>query len=204
MNNCAEKEKNLFDTYRNIPQYSKSILKAIPLWIQNYTFSNSETIFFILPQYVNPVLSFLKSHINTQYQILIDITAVDYPSRSLRFELVYNLLSIQYNNRIRIKTSLDELTPVNSVTAIFCSAGWYEREVWDMFGIFFSNHPDLRRILTDYGFRGFPLRKDFPLSGYVEVRYDDSEKRVIAEPLELTQEFRYFDFASPWEQLEKR
>jgi len=140
---------------------------------------------------------------NTQYKILVDITAVDYPSRILRFEVVYNLLSLHYNARLRIKTRLDEITPAFSSTPIYSAAGWAEREVWDMFGIFFSNHPDLRRILSDYGFQGHPLRKDFPLTGYVEVRYDDSEKRVITESLELTQEFRYFDFASPWEQLEK-
>jgi NADH:ubiquinone oxidoreductase subunit C len=112
-------------------------------------------------------------------------------------------LSISYNARIRIKTCIDEITPITSVTELYSSAGWWEREVWDMFGIFFSNHPDLRRILTDYGFQGHPLRKDFPLTGFVEVRYDDSEKRVINEPVEITQEFRYFDFSSPWEQIEK-
>lgn len=140
---------------------------------------------------------------NTQYKVLMDVTAVDYPSRPLRFEVVYNLLSVQYNARIRIKTSINEVNPLGSSTQVYSSAGWWEREVWDMFGIFFSNHPDLRRILTDYGFQGHPLRKDFPLTGYVEVRYDDSEKRVITESLELTQEFRFFDFSSPWEQLEK-
>ena len=109
-------------------------------------------------------------------------------------------LCIQYNSRIRVQTSVDEKTQICSADNIFPSAGWCEREVWDMFGVYFSNHPDLRRILTDYGFEGHPLRKDFPLSGYVEVRYDDSEKRVVSEPIEMTQEFRYFDFASPWEQ----
>lgn len=109
-------------------------------------------------------------------------------------------LCIQYNSRIRVQTSVDEITPICSTVNIFPSAGWWEREVWDMFGVYFSDHPDLRRILTDYGFEGHPLRKDFPLSGYVEVRYDDSEKRVVSEPIEMTQEFRYFDFASPWEQ----
>lgn len=115
-------------------------------------------------------------------------------------EVVYNLLSTRYNSRIRVQTSADEVTRISSVVSLFPSAGWWEREVWDMFGVYFSNHPDLRRILTDYGFEGHPLRKDFPLSGYVEVRYDDSEKRVVSEPIEMTQEFRYFDFASPWEQ----
>lgn len=204
MNHCIKQGNILSEQFKSVPQFSKSILKAVPQWIQHYISSNSEIILFVAPKNIIGILSFLKNNINSQYKVLIDITAVDYPTRNFRFELVYNLLSIQFNNRIRIKTSLDELTPVSSVTEIFCSAGWWEREVWDMFGIFFSNHPDLRRILTDYGFQGYPLRKDFPLSGYVEVRYDDSEKRVITEPIELTQEFRYFDFASPWEQFEKK
>jgi NADH/F420H2 dehydrogenase subunit C len=134
----------------------------------------------------------------------MDITAVDYPTKTERFEVVYNLLSLQYNTRVRIKTQVSELTPLESLVPLYNSASWWERETWDMFGIFFSNHPDLRRILTDYGFEGHPLRKDFPLSGYVEVRYDDSEKRVLTEALELTQDFRYFDFASPWELIERR
>jgi NADH dehydrogenase (ubiquinone) Fe-S protein 3 len=117
---------------------------------------------------------------------------------------VYQLLSIQYNARIRVKTIIDELTAVESVTPLFSAANWFERETWDMFGICFLHHPDLRRILTDYGFEGHPLRKDFPVSGYIEFRYDDSKKRVISEPLELSQEFRYFDFASPWELIEKK
>jgi NADH dehydrogenase (ubiquinone) Fe-S protein 3 len=181
--------------------FGKSILKIAPKWCQ-FFISNRENQLdlYIYPQYVPFFFSFLKHHINSQFKILIDVTAIDYPARLLRFELVYNLLSIRYNSRIKIKTCIDEITPISSVAAVYSSAGWWEREVWDMFGIFFFNHPDLRRILTDYGFQGHPLRKDFPLSGYVEVRYDDSEKRVLTEPVELTQEFRYFDFASPWEQ----
>jgi len=115
----------------------------------------------------------------------------------------FSTLCIQYNSRIRVQSIVDEITPICSIVSIFPSASWWEREVWDMFGVYFSNHPDLRRILTDYGFEGHPLRKDFPLSGYVEVRYDDSEKRVVSEPIEMTQEFRYFDFASPWEQMSR-
>lgn len=175
-----------------------TLLQIIPKWVQFYISKKDETILYIYPKYCRQFFSFLKNHINLQYKILMDITAVDYPSRLHRFEVVYNLLTVQYNSRIRIKICVDEMTPVESVAPLFSSAGWWEREVWDMFGIFFANHPDLRRILTDYGFRGHPLRKDFPLSGYVEVRYDDSEKRVITEPLELTQEFRYFDFSTPW------
>lgn len=180
-----------------------SIMKCIPKWIYGYSIKKSEIVLWVYPQYNVAVSVFLKNHINTQYKQLMDITAVDYPSQNLRFTLVYNFLSIVYNSRIRLKTSVTEIESVGSVTEVFPCAAWSEREVWDMFGIFFYRHPDLRRILTDYGFKGHPLRKDFPLSGYVEVRYDDSEKRVITEPLELSQEFRYFDFDSPWDTLEK-
>ena len=129
----------------------------------------------------------------------MDVCGVDWPERERRFDVVYNLLSLKLNQRVRVKIQTDETTPVPSVTAIFPSAGWYEREAWDLFGIFFSDHPDLRRLLTDYGFEGHPLRKDFPLTGYVEVRYDDEQKRVVYEPVKLTQDFRSFDFLSPWE-----
>jgi NADH dehydrogenase (ubiquinone) Fe-S protein 3 len=183
--------------------FIKSLIATFPKWIHRYQFSKQENILDVNSEFVYPLMYFLKHHSNTRFQILIDVCGVDYPSRQERFEIVYNLLSIQYNSRIRIQTSVDEITPVDSVVSIFSSAGWWEREVWDMFGVYFSNHPDLRRILTDYGFEGHPLRKDFPLSGYLEVRYDDSEKRVISEPIELAQEFRYFDFASPWEQLSR-
>lgn len=183
--------------------FTRSIIKMVPKWIQFHISHKNETIFYVYPEYLTSFLSFLRDHSNAQYKVLMDVTAIDYPSRSLRFEIVYNLLSIEHNTRIRIKTCIDEITPLASSTPLFSSAGWWEREVWDMFGIFFSGHPDLRRILTDYGFQGHPLRKDFPLTGYTEVRYDDSEKRVVTESLELTQEFRYFDFSSPWEQLEK-
>jgi len=141
----------------------------------------------------------LKYHTNTRFQVLIDICGVDYPSRERRFEVVFNLPSIHYNLRIRVQTGLNEITPAGSAVSLYPSAGWWEREVWDMFGVSFSNHPDLRRISTDYGFEGHPLRKDFPSSGYVEVRYDDSEKRVVSEPMEMTQESRDFSLASPRE-----
>jgi NADH/F420H2 dehydrogenase subunit C len=131
--------------------------------------------------------------------MLVDILVVDYPGREKRFSLVYCLLSLKYNVRIKVKISIDELTSVNSITNIYKSSCWMEREVWDMNGIFFENHPDLRRILTDYGFEGYPLRKDFPLSGYTEVRYDDSQKRVVSESLEMSQEYRVFNFNSSWE-----
>ena len=145
------------------------------------------------------VLTFLRDDANCRFKCLVDLCGVDYPERPERFEVVYNLLSHRHNLRIRIKTSTDEDTPVPSVSGLFSSAAWFEREAWDLYGIFFSDHPDLRRLLTDYGFEGYPMRKDFPLTGYVEVRYDDEQKRVIYEPVALTQEFRSFDYLSPWE-----
>jgi NADH-quinone oxidoreductase subunit C len=145
------------------------------------------------------VLRQLRNDANCLFQMLIDITAVDYPERAERFEVVYNLLSLKQNQRIRVKLTTDEAKPVPSVNDVFPAAGWYEREVWDMYGVFFNDHPDLRRMLTDYGFDGHPLRKDFPLTGYVEVRYDDEQRRVVYEPVKLRQDFRSFDFLSPWE-----
>ncbi len=145
------------------------------------------------------VLTFLRDDSQCEFKCLMDVCGVDWPERERRFDVVYNLLSLKLNQRVRVKVEADDVTPVPSVTGIFPSAGWYEREAWDLFGIFFSNHPDLRRILTDYGFEGHPLRKDFPLTGYVEVRYDDEQKRVVYEPVKLTQDFRSFDFLSPWE-----
>jgi len=145
------------------------------------------------------VLTFLRDDVNLQFKQLMDVCGVDYPDREERFEVVYNLLSLTQNLRLRVKVRVGENVPVPSVTSVFSSANWWERETWDMFGIFFANHPDLRRILTDYGFEGHPLRKDFPLTGYVEVRYDDDQKRVVYEPVQLQQEFRSFDFLSPWE-----
>ena len=141
----------------------------------------------------------LKDNENLKFTQLIDMTAVDYPEKNHRFEMVYIFLSVVNNFRLLVKFYIDENTTIDSLTAIFPTANWYEREIWDLFGISFKNHPDLRRILTDYGFNGFPLRKDFPLSGNVEVRYDFSAKKVIYEPIKLTQSFRNFDFESPWE-----
>jgi NADH-quinone oxidoreductase subunit C len=145
------------------------------------------------------VLTALRDDAACQFEVLIDICGVDYPERADRFDVVYHLLSPRLNQRIRVKTTTDEVTPVASVNDVFPAANWYEREVYDLYGIRFTGHPDLRRILTDYGFQGHPLRKDFPLTGYVEVRYDDEKKRVVYEPVKLTQEFRDFDFESPWE-----
>ncbi|WP_323007596.1 NADH-quinone oxidoreductase subunit C [Pseudorhodobacter sp.] len=145
-------------------------------------------------------VEFLKTDATCQFSSLIDITAVDYPERAgARFEMVYHFLSMYQNHRIRLKLAVREDEIVPSISAVHPSANWFEREVFDMFGILFSGHPDLRRILTDYGFRGHPLRKDFPTTGYTEVRYDEAKKRVIYEPVTLVQEYRQFDFMSPWE-----
>lgn len=144
------------------------------------------------------VLTYLRDDVNCQFKQLVDVCGVDYPDRDERFEVVYNMLSLTHNFRIRVKiTTAGDAVP--SVTDVFSTAGWFEREVWDMYGVPFSGHPDLRRILTDYGFEGHPLRKDFPLTGFVELRYDDEKKRVVYEPVKLTQDFRTFDFLSPWE-----
>src|SRR3974390_2906877 len=145
------------------------------------------------------VLRFLRDDSRCLFWCLIDITAVDWPSRERRFDVVYHLLSPKHNTRIRVKIEADEATPVGSVIEVFPSADWYERETYDLYGVVFTGHPDMRRILTDYGFAGHPLAKDFPLTGFVEMRYDDQEKRVLYEPVRLNQEFRNFDFLSPWE-----
>ncbi|HTK35174.1 MAG TPA: NADH-quinone oxidoreductase subunit C [Caulobacteraceae bacterium] len=145
------------------------------------------------------LLTLLRDSPVFRFHQLVDITAVDYPERTRRFDVVYHLLSLTKNVRVRIAVETDEDTPVPSVTSAYPAADWFEREAFDMFGVFFSGHPDLRRILTDYGFHGYPLRKDFPMTGYVEVRYDDALKRVVYEPVKLPQEFRQFDFLSPWE-----
>jgi len=145
------------------------------------------------------LLTFLRDDGECLFKILVDITAVDWPQREQRFDVVYHLLSMHLNQRVRIKLAVEEGGSVPSVTSVFSTAGWFERELWDMFGIFVTDHPDLRRILSDYGFQGHPLRKDFPLTGFVELRYDEEQKRVVYEPVKLTQEFRNFDFLSPWE-----
>ena len=148
---------------------------------------------------ITEVLTFLRDDPACQFICFTDLSGADYPDREQRFEVIYQLLSPRLNHRIRVKIATDEATPVPSATSVFPAADWYEREVYDFFGVLFSGHPDLRRILTDYGFDGHPLRKDFPMTGFVEVRYDDEEKRVRYEPVRLDQEFRQFDFLSPWE-----
>jgi NADH-quinone oxidoreductase subunit C len=145
------------------------------------------------------ILTWLRDDPKCRFEVLIDICGVDWPARGERFDVVYHLLSPRLNQRLRLKLTTDEQTPVPSAISVFPAADWFEREAYDMYGILFTGHPDLRRLLTDYGFQGHPLRKDFPLTGYVEVRYDDEQKRVVYEPVALTQEFRTFDFESPWE-----
>lgn len=148
---------------------------------------------------LHAALTALRDDAGLRFDMLVDISGVDYPEKTERFEVVYHLLSLTQNQRLRVKVKTDEKTPVSSVVDVFPAAGWYEREIYDLFGVLFAGNPDLRRILTDYGFEGHPLRKDFPLTGYVEVRYDNEQKRVVYEPVKLTQDFRSFDYLSPWE-----
>jgi len=166
--------------------------------VLSYSIQKNEHI--ITTRNVDIILSIklLKKHINYQFNLLTCISGVDLLSNDYRFSVVYDLLSLTFNSRIRVKTYTNEVTPINSIVSVFKNANWWEREIWDMFGIYFNYHPDLRRILTDYGFEGYPLRKDFPLTGYVEVRYDSVKKRIIVEPLELSQEFRLFQYDTPW------
>ncbi len=153
----------------------------------------------VRPQSIVKVLTFLRDDPGCLFKQLVDVCGVDWPGRDPRFDVVYHLLSLKHNQRVRVKVRVDEDVAVPTVTGVFSAAGWFEREVWDMFGISFSDHPDLRRILTDYGFEGHPLRKDFPLTGFVEARYDEERKSVVYEPVRLTQDWRSFDFLSPWE-----
>ena len=158
-----------------------------------------QLILWTTPDSLLPLLQFLRDDPRCRFRTLVDICGVDYPERPQRFEVVYNLLSIHKNHRVRVKVAADESTAVPSASGLFSTAGWFEREAWDLFGIFFAGNADLRRILTDYGFEGHPMRKDFPLTGYVELRYDEEQKRVIYDKVRLTQDFRTFDFMSPWE-----
>ncbi len=162
-------------------------------------FTNDELVINSKAEDICEVIKFLCDDRECAFTTLVDLCCVDYPSREKRFEVVYILLSIRQNNRVRVRISVEENKIVPSVTELFSSAGWYEREAWDMYGVLFSGNNDLRRILTDYGFDGHPQRKDFPLSGHVELRYDDEQKRVVYEPVKLAQEFRDFDYLSPWE-----
>jgi NADH-quinone oxidoreductase subunit C len=167
--------------------------------LEGHTIAHGELTVRVAGEEIVNVLRFLRDDPSLQFVCLIDICGVDWPHRPRRFDVVYHLLSPRQNARIRVKVETDEDTPVPSATEIFPAADWFEREAYDLYGILFAGHPDLRRILTDYGFQGHPLRKDFPLTGYVEVRYDDEQKRVVYEPVNLQQEYRSFDFLSPWE-----
>lgn len=175
------------------------VSREVPLWIQSVFLDDGKLIFVIKSRFLECVVNYLKKRSDLQFCELLDISGVDYPSRNKRFEAVYLLVSFLLNLRLELRVCLQEFSGLLSLTKIYSSAGWLERELWDMYGVFFSGHSDLRRILTDYGFEGFPLRKDFPLTGFTEVRYDDERAGIVYEPLEVAQEFRYFDFASPWE-----
>jgi NADH-quinone oxidoreductase subunit C len=172
---------------------------ALPGVVLDTKFAFGELTLTIEPARVIDALKFLRDDPAAQFISLIDISGADYPEREKRFDVVYHLLSPKLNRRVRVKLQTDEETPVVSATSVYVGADWYEREIYDLFGVLFEGHPDLRRLLTDYGFDGHPLRKDFPMTGFVEVRYDDDEKRVRYEPVRLSQEFRQFDFLSPWE-----
>jgi NADH-quinone oxidoreductase subunit C len=171
--------------------------------VRGHEIHHGELSVSVTREAVLDVLTHLRDDPRCRFTVLCDICGVDYPDRPRRFEVVYNLLSMSHNLRVRLKVETDEESPVPSATGLFSAAGWWEREAWDLFGIYFSDHPDLRRILTDYGFDGHPLRKDFPLTGYVELRYDEDQKRVVYEPVKLKQEFRSFDFLSPWEGMDR-
>ena len=161
--------------------------------------ANGELTIAAVARDIVKVATFLRDDERCQFWGIVDVTAVDWPSRERRFDVVYHFLSPRQNRRIRVKIEVDEKTPVASIISVFPGADWFERETYDLYGVLFTGHPDMRRLLTDYGFEGHPLRKDFPLTGFVEVRYDGEQKRVVYEPVRLTQEFRSFDFLSPWE-----
>jgi len=173
-------------------------LKTLLPHVLSFGYNNETIIITVKPEDLLFVLQFLKLHSQTQFNLLTSISGVDYPFRKRRFEVAYELLTVHFNSRIRIKTFVDEITPLQSIVSLFPAATWWEREIWDLFGVFFEQNDEIKRILTDYGFEGHPLRKDFPLSGFVESRYDDKLKRVVCEPLEHSQEFRTFDFTSAW------
>ena len=196
------KEDSLNENTSNIDEdfsFERSVSKLLTNLAERVQSINGQIVYRCELEKLLETLVLLKNTETLNFSQLTDLTAVDYPDRLQRFELVYQLLSIENNKRVRIICSINDGQIVPSVTGIYSSAEWPEREVWDMYGLFFSDHPDLRRLLTDYGFEGHPLRKDFPLTGYVEVRYDDIEKRVAYQPVQLTQEYRDFDFLSPWE-----
>lgn len=177
-------------------QVLKSINNIFPIF--GHGLFKNENVLMLTSNNLLVTLTCLKNHINYQYTLLTAVSAVDYLNSKYRFSVVYELLSLNFNARIRLKICLNEITAIHSIVNIFINANWWEREIWDLYGIYFKNHPDLRRILTDYGFEGYPMRKDYPLSGFIEVKYDQNKKRVVIEPIELAQDFRYFNFEMPW------
>lgn len=180
----------------------ENIIKILP--ILRFELYNKETAFLVPNDFFLDISNFLKNHFKYQFKVLTCISGVDYPDNLYRFSIVYELLSLRFNARTRIKILVDELKPVNSIEAIFPAASWWECEVFDMYGVFFLGHLNLTRLLTDYGFQGYPLRKDFPLSGFTEARYNVIKNRVVYENLELAQSYRAFEFASPWEETSKK
>jgi NADH-quinone oxidoreductase subunit C len=177
----------------------EAIVAGLPGAVTGHTVAYGELTITANAADIVKVVTFLRDDPRCRFVNVIDVTAVDYPAREQRFDVVYHFLSPYQNTRIRVKAMTDEATPVPSIFSVFPGADWFERETWDLYGVMFTDHPDMRRLLTDYGFEGHPLRKDFPLTGFVEVRYDDEQKRVVNEPVRLAQEFRNFDFLSPWE-----
>ena len=175
------------------------IAAALPQDVIGTEVAVGELMVTVRPASIARVLTFLRDDSTCLFKVLIDVCGADYPEREARFDVVYTLLSMSQNQRVRVKLSVGEDEPVPTATGVYSAAGWCERETWDMYGIYFADHPDLRRLLTDYGFEGHPMRKDFPLTGRVEVRYDETQKRVVYDPVKLTQDFRSFDFLSPWE-----
>src|SRR5215469_1904076 len=186
-------------TSEQLEDLARKIEGALPGAVSGHAIALGELTIHAAPADIVKVVTFLRDDPSCQFVNIVDVTAVDWPSREKRFDVVYHFLSPTKNARIRVKVEADEATAVPSIIEVFPGADWYERETYDLYGVLFSGHPDLRRLLTDYGFQGHPLRKDFPLTGFVEVRYDDQEKRVLYEPVRLNQEFRKFDFLSPWE-----
>ncbi|WP_339860635.1 NADH-quinone oxidoreductase subunit C [Paremcibacter congregatus] len=182
-----------------LKEMGQSIAGALENEVNGYEVAFGELTLTARADKIVTILTHLRDESSCKFVQLVDVCGVDYPERPKRFDVVYHLLSLKHNIRLRVKVEADDETPVPSVVEVFPSASWYEREVWDMYGVMFDGHPDLRRILTDYGFQGHPQRKDFPLTGYVELRYSEEEKRVVYEPVSLPQEFRDFDFMSPWE-----
>jgi NADH-quinone oxidoreductase subunit C len=180
-------------------QLGEAIAAALPGAVSGFDVAFGELTVTATPGSIVETLRLLRDDPDFAFYSFVDLAGVDYPARERRFDVVYHLLSPRHVRRVRVRVMTDEVTPVPSVIDVFPCANWYEREAYDLYGILFTGHPDLRRILTDYGFEGYPLRKDFPLTGFVEVRYDDAQKRVVYEPVKLTQEFRNFDFLSPWE-----